>query len=118
MTSLGGHVQKSFLLGLFILSLTISTLTSKSYAAANYNVVPQVKEVLATYAVKSSNMTEAYAKIKTISLSAIDYIQTDGEKSSEELDILVGDISRRLERDAVFMSKDQIIATIISAINS
>lgn len=116
MGSLGGHVSKTFLLLLICISFSISL--KSSAAAANYSVVPEVKKVIVSYAVKDSNMTEAYSKIKSISLSAVDYVQTDGEKTSMELDVLVATISEKLEHEAIYMNKDEIIATIISAINS
>ena len=90
----------------------------KASEVTSFSVVSEVKEILVSYVLRNSNKSEAYSKIKLISLSAIDFIQTDGEKSSDELNELVANISKHLEHDAIYMKKEQIVATIISAINS
>ena len=115
MSFLGGRVSKIFLLLCLMISINLKASASEF---ANFEVVSDVKEMIVSYAVKDSSMTEAYSKIKSISLSAIDFIQTDGETSSEELNELVTNISKELEHEAIFMKKEQIVATIISAINS
>ena len=108
-------MSKILLLLCLIISINIKANASE---VANFEVVSDVKVMIVSYAVKNSTMTEAYSKIKSISLSAISFIQTDGEKSSDELNELVVNIAEQLQHDAVYMKKKQIIVTIISAINS
>ena len=83
-----------------------------------FKVVPKVKQVLVQYVSKDSSAQDAYKKIKEISMEAISYIQSDGEISSSHLDELIAVISRKLEHEAIFLNKDQVITSIISAINS
>lgn len=108
-------MSKIILLLCLIISVNLKANASQS---TSIEVVNDVKKMIVSYAVKNSSMSEAYSKIKSISLSAIDFIQTDGEQSSDELNELATIISQKLEHDAVFMKKEQVIETIISAINS
>jgi hypothetical protein len=108
-------VSKIFLLICLIISINVK---AQAGEVANFEVVSDVKEMIVSFAVKNSTMTEAYSKIKSISLSAISFIQTDGKISSDDLNELVTNITKQLEHEAVFMKKEQVVATIISAINS
>ena len=80
--------------------------------------MPSVKKTVVNFVIKNNSSTEAYKSIKEISLSAVEFIQSQGEHSSEKLEQLVVIISRELERSAIFLNKKDVVATIISAINS
>ncbi len=102
----------------FFSLIIMSSLSQAKASEVNYVVLPKIKEEVVSYAIKNASVKEAYSIIKNISLSAIEYIQTDGEKTSDELEALTIIVTNALERESVFMSKDDVIATIISSLNS
>ncbi len=80
--------------------------------------MPSVRKTVVNFVIKNNSSTEAYKSIKEISLSAVEFIQSQGEHSSEKLEQLVVIVSQELERSAIFLNKKDVVATIISAINS
>jgi len=110
----GGQVHK------FLLTIMLFLFTLGAFAQRNSQneVVPRVKKSLITYVLRSGEAKEAYLKIKTIGLDAISFVQSSGKVSSKELDEVVMNVSRELEHEALFLNKEQIVASIISAINS
>ena len=108
-------MSKVILLLCLIISINVKANISEP---SNIDVVINVKKIIVSYAVKKSSIQKACSKIKSISLSAINFVQTDGEQSSDELNELATIISQELQHDAVYLKKDKVIETIISAINS
>lgn len=103
---------------LLTLSFFIILTFNAQAESTNISVVPWVKDTLVSYVVRSGELKDAYSKLKTLSLDAVHFIQSNGKSSTVELDDLVSVVSRQLERESVFLNKEQIVATIISAINS
>jgi len=101
--------------------LFISTLLSASAhasTASRFGILPSVKHTIISQVASSKTSTESYNYLKEISLSAVEYITSEGEKSNVKLEELISNISVQLEKEAIFLEKEDIVATIISAINS
>lgn len=102
-----------------VLLVLVSLFSFGTFAqSSNPEVIPKIKRSLISYVLNGANSQEAYSKIKIIGLDAISFVQSQGRVSSKELDDVVLNVSRELEHDAVFLNKDQIVHSIISAINS
>lgn len=105
-------VLLSLFLSLFTFVLNSQALDKHSFA------LPAVKQTVMNFVIKDRSSTESYQFIKDISLSAVKYIKTDGLESSKNLDRLIEIVSVRLKKSAIKMRKKDIVATIVTAINS
>jgi len=95
------------------------TYSSISLANLSQNfVMPSVKQEIVNYVIKNRSAEESYSAIKDISLSAVTFVQSEGVESSERLEELISIVSRKLEADAVYLSRKDIVEAIIKAINS
>jgi hypothetical protein len=109
--------QALLLFSLFIVSISMSHASSLTLQS-DYSIIPTVKETIVSLVVKEKTSVESYSYIKEISLSAISFIQSDGNNTTDELESLIKTVSVRLEKRAIFMKRSDIVETIISAINS
>lgn len=101
---------------ILIISITYSSFTFANLS--QYLVIPSIKKEIVNYVVKNRSAEESYSAIKDISLSAVHFVQSEGIESSERLEELISIVSRRLETDAVYLSRKDIVEAIIKAINS
>ncbi len=101
---------------IIIISMTYSAF---SYAnMSQFVVMPSIKNEIVNYVIKNRTAEESYSAIKDISLSAVNFVQSEGEESSERLEELILIVSRKLETDSVYLSRKDIVEAIIKAINS
>lgn len=108
----GGYVFKK----LIFISLIALNLLSVSYAGElESTLVPQVKKIIIEQARHEENYGLAYKKIQKIAKDAINY---DGENVSAELDEAFSQIEKELSYVYMDLSKEQMVALIIKAINS
>lgn len=101
---------------LIFVSLFALNLISVGYAGElESTLVPQVKKIIIEQAKHEDNYGLAYKKIQKIAKDAINY---DGENVSTELDEAFTQIEKELSYVYMDLSKEQMIALIIKAINS
>ena len=108
-------ISKALILfSLFIITISIS------YGAIpqKNSALPTVRETVLNFVVKDRTSVESYSYLKDISISAINFIQSDGNLTSAKLETLIKVVSIRLEKDAIVLRKSDIVATIITALNS
>lgn len=101
---------------LIFTSFIVLKLSSAVYAGeVEVTLLPHVKKIIIEQAKSEKTYQDAYKVIRKLAKDAIDY---NGVESTPELDELFTQIEKELAFDYLVLSKKQMVALIIKAINS
>ena len=100
---------------LFLLLNSSLLRASDKDSAKDYLLVPQVQELVVSYAMENRSSSDAYVKIKELTFDAMTFIKT--EESTPSLNEAIKAITAKWKGESNLLSRKQVVINILAAVN-